>query len=257
MIPVFIGYDSTETAAWHVLASSLIARSSLPLALTPVGAKVLPSDIWWRPRGPKDSTEFSVARFMVPYLAGFRGWAVFMDCDMLALGDLAELWQQRDPNKAVMVVQHNHRPEHQRKFLGQEQSQYERKNWSSLMLLNCSHPACRTLTPEYVNEADGLTLHRFGWCADEDIGYIRDGWNVLKTDNRLEHPEPEAPVKLLHLTQGGPWHAVQPDTGAGELWVQALQDMLKGGNPTGLSSSIVAPGIAMVTLVYRQNPEGG
>ncbi len=252
VIPVYIGYDRAEPVAFHVLASSLIRHASSPLSITAVGSSVLPRDIYRRPRGPHDSTEFSNARFAVPLLAGYQGWAVFMDCDMLAVGDLTELWQQRDPSKAVMVVRHNHVPEHRRKFLGQEQARYSRKNWSSLMLLNCAHPASRTLTAEYLADAPGLDLHQFAWCRDEEIGFIHGGWNVLLTDGRLEHPEPAAAPKLLHMTQGGPWHGEATLTGMGEAWLGELRALLDGGNPRGLVTSNVAPDVALLTVLYRK-----
>ena len=64
------------------------------------------------------------------------------------------------------------------KFLGEVQSAYPKKNWSSLMLLNCSR--CTKLTPDYVNTATGLELHRFHWLeGDHEIGAIKGDWNHL------------------------------------------------------------------------------
>jgi hypothetical protein len=230
VINVYIGYDSRETVAYHVLAQSLIQRSSEPLAITAVGNEVLPHKLWWRPKGPHDSTEFSNARFAVPALAGYQGWAVFADCDMVCLGDLADLWAQRDDRYAVMCVQHDHNPSETKKFLGAEQTKYRRKNWTSLMLLNCGHPATRRLTAEYVNTAHGLDLHRFEWCSDDVIGAIHGAWNVLVAQGH-QHPEPIDPynIKLLHYTLGGPWHGYEPD--GGHLWNAALRDLLVGRNP--------------------------
>ena len=42
-------------------------------------------------RTPCQSTEFTYTRFLVPYLCGYQGKAIFIDCDMLCLGDIAEL----------------------------------------------------------------------------------------------------------------------------------------------------------------------
>jgi len=152
---VFIGYDPHERAAVNVLADSLVQHSSLPLAITPIVARQL-KGVLTRPRQPNQSTEFSFSRFLVPWLMDYQGWAIFMDCDMLARGDIAELWALRDEQFAVQCVQHDHVPGETVKFLGAEQTRYARKNWSSLMLFNCSR--CTALTPDYVNSASGLQL---------------------------------------------------------------------------------------------------
>lgn len=241
MARIFIGYDRTERAAYHVLAESIIRHSSIPVSITPVGSSVLPARLWSRPRGPKDSTEFSNARFMVPALAGYRGWAIFMDCDMVCLGDIAELWAQREEAFTLKVVQHKHEPQETEKFLGQPQTRYERKNWSSLMLMNCAHPGMRALTPTYVNSAPGLDLHRFSWLPDPGvIAPIRGLWNVLCGMRTIEHPEIApgtnqvdllfgAEPKLLHFTDGGVWHGRVP--ACSTVWMQVLASIFKDDNP--------------------------
>ena len=88
MIPIFIGHDSREILAWHVLAHSIIRRSSEPGSITPIGNAVTHKPVWWREKGQHDTTEFSNARFAVPALMGYQGWAMFMDCDMLCLADI-------------------------------------------------------------------------------------------------------------------------------------------------------------------------
>lgn len=149
---------------------------------------------------------------------------------MIALGDIADLWAQRDDDYAVMVVKHRHKTNESRKFLGALQTSYARKNWSSLMLLNCAHPATRRLTADYVNTAKGLDLHGFAWCEDRDIGEITGLWNVLAAPD-LQHPEPIDwyDLKLLHYTLGGPWHGYEPE--GGHYWLAALRAMLTGLNP--------------------------
>ena len=61
-----------------------------------------------RERHPLQSTDFAFSRFLVPLLSGFEGWALFMDCDMLMLDDVARLWALRDERYAVQVVKHEH-----------------------------------------------------------------------------------------------------------------------------------------------------
>jgi lipopolysaccharide biosynthesis glycosyltransferase len=230
VIPIFIGRDKVEDIAWHVLAHSLIKHSSESLALTPIGNDTIKKELWWRQRGEHDSTEFSNARFAVPALMNFTGWAIFMDCDMICLGDIAELWAQRDDKYAVMVVKHDHNPTEDTKFLGATQSKYQRKNWSSLMLINCGHDACSELTPAYINTVNGLDLHRLWWCTDNEIGTITGLWNVLVAHGH-QHPEPVAldRLKLLHYTLGGGWHGYETD--GFEYWREGFKDLLAGDNP--------------------------
>jgi len=192
---IFVGFDPRETVAFHVLAHSIQARASVPVSVIPLALSQLEGLIW-RERNPLQSTDFSFSRFLTPYLAEYQGWAVFMDCDMLVLDDIANLWALRDPEYAVQVVQHDHRPKETTKFLGQPQSQYEKKNWSSVMLFNCEK--CTALTPDYVNTATGLDLHRFKWLgSDDEIGALPARWNHLVG---YDPTVPESEVSNLHYT---------------------------------------------------------
>ncbi len=223
-IPVFIGYDPRERAATNVLIDSLYQHSSTPLAITPLVTPQLEQQgLYWRTRDPKQSTAFSFTRFLVPNLMGYQGWAVFMDCDMLCRADLKALWDQRDDRYAVMCVQHEHIPAEQVKFLGEVQSAYPKKNWSSLMLLNCSR--CTRLTVEYVNSATGLELHRFHWLeGDHQIGALDPGWNHL-----VDVQPPQEHAQLLHWTLGGPWFREQRTMGGGLAaeWFGARDEAMK------------------------------
>jgi hypothetical protein len=163
------------------------------------------------------ATEFANSRFLVPHLAK-TGWALFLDADMLARADLVRLFNLADESKAVMVVQHNYVPKNQLKMDGQMQTRYPRKNWSSLMLFNCDHPANKRLTVELVNETPGRDLHRFCWLADDEIGSLPEEWNWLAGHS----PETIEP-KLVHYTEGVPpipgyESAPYADEWRGELW---------------------------------------
>lgn len=195
---IFIGYDSVESVAYHALCQSIVDHSSEPVSITPVKMSMLPE--YKRERDPKQSNEFSFTRFMVPYLSGYEGKALFMDCDMLFRCDPAELFAQFDPTKAVQVCQHDYTPKNHTKFLGATQYKYPRKNWSSVMLFNCSHYDCRRLTPEVVNTAEPAYLHRFEWTKDDRIGSLPLEWNWLVGE--YSH-NPDA--KNVHFTVGGPY----------------------------------------------------
>ena len=166
MIRIFIGYDPRETIAYHVLCHSILSRSTRPILITPLALNHM-KDVMWRERHNLQSTDFSFSRFLVPYLCNFNDWAIFMDCDMLVLDDIANLWDLRNDKFDVMCVKHNHSPKETKKFLNQPQTQYEKKNWSSVMLFNSQK--CKVLTPKYVNEETGLNLHRFNWVGDDTL----------------------------------------------------------------------------------------
>jgi|TARA_B100000902_G_scaffold214377_1_gene203884 lipopolysaccharide biosynthesis glycosyltransferase len=198
MINIFIGYDSKEKAAFSTLTYSILQNSTKPVAITPIALNNIKDD-FVRERNSLSSTEFSFSRFIIPHLMNYQGWAVFMDCDMLMRTDINELWRQRDDKYAVQVVKHNYVPKHNKKFLGQTQTAYDKKNWSSVMLMNCKK--CTQLTPDYVNKASGLELHQFKWLESDDlIGSIDKTWNWLVGEYEYN---PEA--KNIHFTEGGPW----------------------------------------------------
>lgn len=179
MIRIFIGYDPREAVAYHVLSHSIHARATAPVSIAPLKLGEL-TEVFWREPVSLQSTEFSFSRFLTPYLCDFEGWAIFMDCDMLVLDDIAKLWALRDDRYAVMCVKHNHVPKEERKFLGAVQTKYEKKNWSSVMLMNCAK--CTALTPDFVNSASGLELHRFQWLESDDlIGEVPMGGTTSST----------------------------------------------------------------------------
>jgi hypothetical protein len=183
--------------------------------------------VFQRERNPLQSTDFSFTRFLVPYLCGYEGWAIFADCDILCLDNIANLWALRDDRYAVMCVHHDHRPQEDTKFLGEKQTQYEKKNWSSVMLLN--NAKCRALTPEYVNTRSGLELHRFHWLGDDAlIGQIPMRWNHLVGYN------PDLPAEdlgILHYTEGGPYFEAYKDCSYASLWRKELGDLLTPAQP--------------------------
>ncbi len=219
MIRIFIGFDPRETVAFHVLCHSIHARASRPVEVAPLALSQL-AGVLTRERDPLQSTDFSFSRFLTPYLSGFSGWSIFMDCDMLVLDDIAGLYEMRDDRYAVMVVKHQHRPREQIKFLDQPQSKYEKKNWSSVMLFNNSR--CRALTPEFVNSASGLQLHQFKWLDDEAlIGELPHRWNHL-----VGYDAPAPGMSLVHYTLGGPYFDEYRDCEYAREWFLERDRML-------------------------------
>lgn len=222
MIRIFVGFDARENVSFHVLSESIQSRASEPVSIAQVSLSQL-GDLMWRDRNSLQSTDFSFSRFLTPYLCDFEGWAIFMDCDMLVLDDIAKLWNLRDENYAVQVVKHDHQPEETTKFLGAPQTKYEKKNWSSVILFNCAK--CSALTPDYVNTASGLDLHRFNWLDSEDlIGEIPHRWNHLVAYDPLA---PVSEISNLHYTIGGPYFDEYKNTEYAQEWFDERDGVLK------------------------------
>lgn len=238
-LTVFIGYDPQEPLALHVLAHSIMRHASGPVAIVPlVQAHLRAKGIYTRDRGATESTEFSLTRFLVPYLSDYGGISLFMDCDMLCQGDVYELltYAREKPTTCVYLVQHDYIPRHASKFEGHAQTKYEKKNWSSLMLFRNKY--CEALTPEYVNRASGLDLHQFKWLNTPhlDIQPLPKEWNYLVGEYP---PNPEA--KLLHYTEGGPWFRDYQFCDHADLWFKEYERMAP-------SLNVPKPEVAHATL---------
>jgi len=212
---VFIGFDPREDVAVNVLTDSMQSQASVPVQIAQIRLSQLQS-VYRRAHNPLQSTEFSFSRFLVPWLCQYEGWAMFIDADMLCLGDIAELWALRDERYAVQVVKHRHECSAGTKFQGMPQTPYRRKNWSSVMLFNCAR--CTSLTPDVVNTASGLELHQFHWLRDDEIGELPPQWNVL-----VGVQDVPADARILHYTLGGPWFDDCRSMPRSELWEAARE----------------------------------
>ena len=224
MFQIYIGYDPKESVAYHTLAHSILRRSSIPVTIAPLIRSQL-GGLYTRPRGVTESTEFSLTRFLVPTLSGFRGWSLFMDCDMLCRTDIAELaaFAERSADKAVLVCKHDYTPGPTRKFLNQIQTVYPRKNWSSVMLFN--NARCTALTAAYVNAAAGLQLQRFEWLDDALIGELPLEWNWL-VGEYARNPN----AKIVHFTIGGPYFDEYRGCDYAEEWFEENRHMTFAAN---------------------------
>ena len=208
MIRVFTGFDPREAIGTPVFEHSVHTRASQPVAITRLGANVCGTD---------GTNAFSLARFHVPRLCGYEGWALWMDgADMLMLDDIAGLWALRDEKYAVQVVKHEYTPRMGRKYVGTEMEAgnkaYPRKNWSSVALWNGAHPANREIPSPTLTGAD---CHRFAWLSDNLIGALPNEWNFLADENRQCHP---TKAKVVHWTNGGPWFPYYGDAPFAALW---------------------------------------
>jgi lipopolysaccharide biosynthesis glycosyltransferase len=112
MLKVFIGYDHRQPISYNVLQHSVFRNSSKPVSITALKIDQLPI-------GRTGLTPFTFSRFLVPYLCDYKGWALFLDSDILVKGDIAELFNLSDDKYTVMVSKNEKRFE-----------------WASVMLFN-------------------------------------------------------------------------------------------------------------------------
>lgn len=211
---VWIGWDPREAKAFEVARRSLLRhmRESIPVHKLSLD-DLIGRGLYKRPfiRSPgrlrdllsaRDdydgsiSTEHALARFFVPLIG--KGWALFMDGDMLVRGDITRAFEGLDPGKAVYCVKHDHTPINTLKMDGQLQTRYPRKNWSSFMIWNCDHPL-NTRLSVLANHLAGRDLHRFCWLEEKYIGELDRGFNHLVGWSRF-HPSPT----VVHFTEGTP-----------------------------------------------------
>ena len=241
---IYIGYDARETEAFAVCRHTLSKYApDIPIHSICLD-EMRAAGLYWRPTVIKDgrlwddiseapmSTTFAISRFLTPVLAkaAFKtGWALFMDCDILARDDVDELFAECDPTKAVMCVQHMHEPPEGVKMDNQLQTLYARKNWSSVMIFNLEHPSNRKLTVNLINSVPGRDLHRFCWLQDDEIGALSPEWNYLVGHTKLSLG---VQPKLVHHTEGGPWFPAYQNVEYADEWRAARAAWLNGGMAT-------------------------
>jgi lipopolysaccharide biosynthesis glycosyltransferase len=212
-INLVVGFDQREAVAYHTFCQSILEKASLPVRFLPLAENTL---VDYKETHTDGSNRFIYSRFLTPYLMDFQGWAIFADGDMVCQTDIKALWDLRDASKALQVVQHDYQTKAHTKYLGNKNENYPRKNWSSLILWNCSHPAHQVLTPAFIQAQKGSFLHRFSWLQDSDIGELPPEWNWLA----IEYPDnPNA--ALVHFTLGTPCFNDYADSPMSTIWHQA------------------------------------
>lgn len=228
MLRIFIGWDSRFPEPAEVLRFSLLRHSSIPLDIRYLK---LPQLDFNREVDPLASTEFTYTRFLVPHLCDYRGKALFLDNDMLCLGDVKQIDDLDMSSYALRVVKHDYQPANTVKMYGCPQTSYPRKNWSSMMLMNC---AKLTLwTKETIETQTGAYLHRFQDIEDRLIGDLPKTWNTLDwMDERTQ---------LIHYTNGGPWFEQYQNHPHADVWYRYRQEMLASQRATGVSIGPAQP----------------
>lgn len=226
-VHVYIGYDARELSAYSVAASSLFGTSGIE-AIRLEEKRLRRKGLYSRLSGFKESgqqvdlisrapqsTDFALSRFLTPILCQ-SGYALFVDCDVVFLDDVHKMLDEVHAEHAVSVVKHLYQPRSVMKMDSQEQTSYSRKNWSSVMLFNCNHPANYRLTLHDVNTRPGLDLHSLYWLNDSEIGELNPRWNWLVG----EQQKPPNPA-IAHFTLGGPWIPDWSPKPHDEIWNSA------------------------------------
>lgn len=227
---IFVGWDPREAAAFAVCRHSIRRHLTMPIPIhglvlddlkanglytRPMEMRPSAADkpvMWDVVSDAPQSTEHANSRFFVPMLAE-SGWALFMDGDILVRDNLARVFDDLNPKYAVYCVKHQFDPPPGIKMDGQAQVRYQRKNWSSFMILNCQHVANKALTLDVLNNTPGRDLHRFFWLADCDIGELDPKYNFL-----VGHSDPSIDPTVVHFTSGLPDMAGYFDVPFADEW---------------------------------------
>ena len=211
MLNVFIGYDHRQPVAFNVAAHSVIRNCTKPVAIHALRLDTLPIT-------RRGLTEFTYSRFLVPFLCDFKGDAVFMDSDVIVLGDIAELFESCRAQKVAVCV-------------NQAQEKFE---WPSVMYFN--NPECAILTPDYVDDMAN-NLMALDWATS--LGNIQPEWNhcIGYADDPKEG---ELLPKLLHFTEGVPvWAETMGISDLEGYWKQERMHMMHTVDWTELMSKSV------------------
>ena len=219
-VKIYVGFDPRESVVYHTFIQSLIEKSTLPIEITPLAVSTLN---FYEESHQDKSNDFVYSRFLTPFMSNFEGWSIYVDGDMICQADIKELLTLRDDTKAVQVVKHDYKTKAENKYLDNKNENYPRKNWSSVILWNCSHPKHKILTPEFINKQTGKYLHRFSWLEDEEIGELPIEWNWLA----IEYPENPL-AKLIHYTLGAPCFKEYRETSMAENWLKMQKRTFNG-----------------------------
>ena len=220
MINIYAGFDPREEVGYHTFCSSVIHHASRPVSITPLVLRNL-----YGLEARDGTNEFIYSRFLIPFIEGYKGFSLFCDgADMIVKDDIAKLWDMRNHRMAVQVVKHDYSTRHPRKYIGTameaDNRTYHRKNWSSVMLINCQHGAWRKVDADFIAKTSGADLHRFSFIPDEFIGELPAEWNWLPQELG-ENPD----AKLIHYTLGIPGFPAYANTENASDWFSSYRNV--------------------------------
>ena len=220
VIDLVVGFDQKEAVAYHTFVQSVVENASIPVRFMPLDIKSLKG---YSETHTDGSNEFIYSRFLVPHLMNFKGWAIYVDGDMICVEDIKKLWDLRDKKYAVQVVQHDYKTKVTKKYWGNKNENYPRKNWSSVVIWNCEHEKHKILSPKFIQNQTGSFLHRFNWLNDDEIGNIDKKWNWLA----MEYEE-EKDINLIHYTIGTPCFKEYRNEAFSSYWKKSFSNSNEG-----------------------------
>lgn len=217
-LKIFIGYDSREDIAYKVARYSILKYTEVDII--PIVRDDLVKRKIYTVEDKKGSTEFTLTRFLTPFLSNFCGISIFMDCDVLVQTNIRNILEECDLSLPVNCVKHSYTPKTFTKMDNRKQYTYPRKNWSSVMVFNCEHPlVVKNLSVDSVNSATPKYLHRMGW-AEENIGELSHTWNYLSGYySDIEKPN------IIHYTDGGPWFDEYKNCDFSQEWLEVKKNV--------------------------------
>lgn len=205
---VFIGHDSTQEINSRACTHSLNRHG-----VDPDWVDLKRMRKMGYTRKEDGSTEFAYTRFLVPYLCGYKGYAIFCDSDFI-WRDSPELMAPWVEDAPVYCVQHpKMEVASNTKFRGNKNEWYPRKWWSSMMVFNCEHPdIIQNLTLENVNSKSPAWLHRMEWASS--VGSIPQEYNHL-----VRYYEHNEDAVAIHFTEGTPMYHEYRNDDYAEEWL--------------------------------------
>ena len=103
-IKLFVGCSPNGEDAESQMVLEYTARkhSSLPIDIVWMKIDSKPDNFWGGWNSTQWSTPFSGFRWAIPEYCKFKGQAIYMDSDMIVLGDLAELWNEPWKDSSIL-----------------------------------------------------------------------------------------------------------------------------------------------------------
>ena len=189
---IYIGIDPRQPVAYNVLQWSITRRASRPVSIVPL---VLPQ----LPITRRGLTDFTYSRYLCPKLSGYQGVSIFMDADMLVLGDIHRIVDCMNGDHDVYVRKSDQRFE-----------------WASLMLFDNSK--CQTLTPKFINDEKN-SPQDLTWA--KSIGDLPTEWNFCVGYD----PNAKKTPHVIHYTAGIPHFPETKDCDFAMEWWEEYESM--------------------------------
>lgn len=186
MIRIFVGTpaNNEDLECQAVLDYSLRKHASQPIEITWMMLSHDPDSPWYSdPKTRKGwntktwATPFSPLRWGIPAACNYEGLAIYMDCDQIAMADIAELWSQPIPDGKALLM---------------------KGGASCVMLLDCAR--LKPLLPEATKLRETQGLYRdVRKSVIKHAAEFKGDWNCL--DGSGHRSIYDGDVKVLHYTR--------------------------------------------------------